>query len=163
MFANSEKEVKMAVEKKVVAVNKKARFEYFIEEMFEAGVVLSGAEVKSAKMGHVNLSDSFCFIEGGEIVLKNSLISPYEKGSFFNAEAKRDRKLLLHKKEIMRLVGKIKEKGYTLVPLRAYFSGRYFKIELGLGKGKHLFDKKQTIRERDIKRSADRDIKNMGY
>ena len=140
---------------KEVAVNKKARFDYFIEETAEAGISLSGAEVKSAKMGHINVADSFCFIEKGGITLKNCRIAPYEKGSVFN----RDRQLLLHKREISRLIGKVREKGYTLVPLRAYFKGRYLKIELGLCKGKHNYDKKNVIRERDLDRQAQRDIK----
>ena len=112
---------------KEIAVNKKAFFDYFIEEKIEAGLSLSGGEVKSAKMGRINLGDSFCFVEKGEIVLKNCHITPYEKGSYFNAEAKRDRVLLLHKKEIARLIGKVKEKGLTLVPIRVYFKGRWLK------------------------------------
>ena len=142
-----------------VAVNKKARFDYFIEETAEAGISLSGAEVKSAKMGHINVADSFCFIEKGGITLKNCRIAPYEKGSVFNLDPLRDRQLLLHKREISRLIGKVREKGYTLVPLRAYFKGRYLKIELGLCKGKHNYDKKNVIRERDLDRQAQRDIK----
>lgn len=144
---------------KEVAVNKKARFDYFIEEIAEAGISLSGAEVKSAKMGHINVADSFCFIEKGGITLKNCRIAPYEKGSVFNLDPLRDRQLLLHKREISRLIGKVREKGYTLVPLRAYFKGRYLKIELGLCKGKHNYDKKNVIRERDLDRQAQRDIK----
>ena len=144
---------------KEVAVNKKARFDYFLEETAEAGISLSGAEVKSAKMGHINVADSFCFIEKGGITLKNCRIAPYEKGSVFNLDPLRDRQLLLHKREISRLIGKVREKGYTLVPLRAYFKGRYLKIELGLCKGKHNYDKKNVIRERDLDRQAQRDIK----
>ena len=144
---------------KEVAVNKKARFDYFIEETAEAGISLSGAEVKSAKMGHINVADSFCFIGKGGITLKNCRIAPYEKGSVFNLDPLRDRQLLLHKREISRLIGKVREKGYTLVPLRAYFKGRYLKIELGLCKGKHNYDKKNVIRERDLDRQAQRDIK----
>ena len=143
---------------KEVAFNKKARFDYFVEETAEAGISLSWAEVKSAKMGHINIADSFCFVEDGEIVLKNCHIAPYEKGSYFNAEARRDRVLLLHKKEIARYIGKVREKGLTLVPLRAYFKGRYLKIELGLCKGKHSFDKKQTIKERSLDRQARREM-----
>ena len=144
---------------KEIAVNKKAFFDYFIEEKIEAGLSLSGGEVKSAKMGRINLGDSFCFVEKGEIVLKNCHITPYEKGSYFNAEAKRDRVLLLHKKEIARLIGKVKEKGLTLVPIRVYFKGRWLKVELGLCRGKHTFDKKNVIKERDISREAERAIK----
>jgi SsrA-binding protein len=98
---------------KEVAINKKARFDYFIEETVESGISLTGAEVKSAKMSHINIADSFCFIEEGNIMLKNCHITPYEKGSYYNVEARRDRQLLLHKKEIARLIGKIREKGYT--------------------------------------------------
>jgi SsrA-binding protein len=145
---------------KEVAINKKARFDYFIEETVESGISLTGAEVKSAKMSHINIADSFCFIEEGNIMLKNCHITPYEKGSYYNVEARRDRQLLLHKKEIARLIGKIREKGYTLVPIRAYFKGRYLKIELGLCKGKHTYDKKQVIKERDLDRQAQRDIAN---
>lgn len=145
---------------KEVAVNKKARFDYFIEETVEAGISLSGAEVKSAKLGHINIADSFCFVQDGNIVLKNCMITPYEKGSFFNAEARRDRILLLHKREIARYIGKVREKGFTLIPLRAYFKGRYLKVELGLGKGKHTYDKKNVIKERDLDRQAQRDIRD---
>ena len=145
---------------KEVAVNRKARFEYFIEETIEAGISLTGAEVKSAKLGHFNIADSFCFLDNGEMMLKNSQITPYEKGSYYNAEQKRDRKLLLHKKEVARLIGKVREKGYTLIPLRAYFKGRWLKLELGLGKGKHTYDKKETIKRRDLDRQAQRDIAN---
>ena len=145
---------------KEVAVNRKARFDYFIEETFEAGISLSGSEVKSAKMGHINVADAFCFIEKGGIMLKNCRIAPYEKGSSFNPDPLRDKQLLLHKREIARLIGKVREKGYTLVPLKAYFKGRFLKIELGLCKGKHSYDKKQTIRERDLDRQAQRDIAN---
>lgn len=145
---------------KEVAVNRKARFDYFIEETFEAGISLSGSEVKSAKMGHINVADAFCFIENGGITLKNCRIAPYEKGSSFNPDPLRDKQLLLHKREIARLIGKVREKGYALVPLKAYFKGRFLKIELGLCKGKHSYDKKQTIRERDLDRQAQRDIAN---
>ena len=146
--------------RKIVAENRKAKFDYFIEERFEAGIALTGAEVKSAKLGHINVADSFCFFSRGELWLKNCLISAYEKSSFFPPDVRRDRKLLLHKREINRLLGKVKEKGFTLVPLLAYFSGSLMKVELGLCKGKHSYDKKQTLRERDIMRQAERDIKN---
>ena len=145
---------------KQVAENRKAHFDYFIEERIEAGLSLYGSEVKSAKMGHINIADSFCFIDNGELILKNCHITPYEKGSFYNPDARRDRKLLLHKKEIARFIGKVREKGLTLVPLRAYFNGRFLKIELGLCKGKKSYDKKETIKNRDLDRQAQRDIKN---
>ena len=145
---------------KQVAENRKAHFDYFIEERIEAGLSLYGSEVKSAKMGHINIADSFCFIDNGELILKNCHITPYEKGSFYNPDARRDRKLLLHKKEISRFIGKVREKGLTLVPLRAYFNGRFLKIELGLCKGKKAYDKKETIKNRDLDRQAQRDIKD---
>ncbi len=145
----------------VIATNKKAHFDYFIEEKFEAGIVLVGCEVKSARAGNVTLNDCFCFFDSGELILKNSYIAPYERGSYNNVDARRDRKLLLHKQEIRRLIGKVKEKGYTLVPVKMYFSGNLVKVEIGLGKGKHAYDKKQTIKERDINRSARREIADM--
>lgn len=144
---------------KEITVNKKAFFDYFVEEKIEAGLSLVGSEVKSAKMGYMNIADSFCFIDGGELILKNCHITPYEKGSYYNPDARRDRKLLLHKKEIARLIGKVKEKGFTLVPLKAYFKGRFLKIELGLCRGKKDYDKKETIKARDLDRQAERDIK----
>ncbi len=144
---------------KEITVNKKAFFDYFVEEKIEAGLSLVGSEVKSAKMGYMNIADSFCFIDGGELILKNCHITPYEKGSYYNPDARRDRKLLLHKKEIARLIGKVKEKGFTLVPLKAYFKGRFLKIELGLCRGKKAYDKKETIKARDLDRQAERDIK----
>lgn len=144
---------------KQVTVNKKAYFDYEIIETFEAGIELSGAEVKSIKLGKMTLLDSFCFVQHGELYLKNAHIAPYEKGSHYNLEERRDRKLLLHKKEIERLIGKIKEKGFTLVPLKIYFKGRFIKAEIGLGKGKHTFDKKRVIKEKDLKRDAEREIK----
>lgn len=146
---------------KLIAQNKKAHFDYFIEEKTEAGIVLVGCEVKSVRGGNVNLNDCFCFFEDGELYLKNSYIAPYERGSYNNVDARRDRKLLLRKQELRRLYGKIKEKGYTLVPIRMYFSGSLVKIELGLGKGKHTYDKKNTIKERDVNRTAQRELASM--
>ena len=143
---------------KVIAENKKAYFDYFIEEKVEAGIVLVGSEVKSIKMGQVNLKDSFCFFEDGELVLKNCHVTPYEKGSHFNADPRRDRKLLLHKKEIARLYGKVKQKGYTLVITKMYFVKNLVKVELALAKGKHTFDKRETIKKKDIERATARDI-----
>lgn len=149
------------MEENVIATNKKARFEYFIEETYEAGITLVGCEVKSARAGNVNLADSFCFFENGELLLKNCYVAAYEQGSYNNVDVRRDRKLLMHKQELRRLYGKIKEKGYTLVPIKMYFKNSLVKVELGLGKGKKQYDKKQTTRERDIKRSAERDIAAM--
>ena len=145
---------------KVVADNKKAYFDYFIDETYEAGIVLKGSEVKSVKLGQINLRDSFCFIEKGEIILKNCNITPYEKGSFFNEETKRDRKLLLHKREINKLIGKVKQKGYTLVVTKVYFKGNFVKAELGLARGKHSYDKKETLKQKDIERNTRREIAN---
>ena len=145
---------------KLITENKKAYFDYFIEERIEAGIALKGSEVKSVKMGHINVKDSFCFFEDGKLVIKNCLISPYEKGSAFNESPMRDRVLLLHKKEIERLYGKVKQKGYTLVPTKVYFNNNFVKIELGLAKGKHAYDKKETIKQKDIARDSDREIAN---
>ena len=143
---------------KVITDNRKAFFDYFIDETYEAGIVLEGSEVKSIKMGNINLKDSFCFFEEGELILKNCHITPYEKGSFFNKDAKRDRKLLMHRSEIDKIFGKVKQKGFTLVPLKVYFSGNYVKIELGLARGKHTYDKKETLKQKDIERKVKREI-----
>ncbi len=145
---------------KIIEKNKKAFFNYEIEEKIEAGIVLEGSEVKSVRAGNTNIKDAFCFIQGGEMILKNFYIAPFDKGSVFNPEPRRDRKLLLHKKEISRLIGKIRTKGYTLIPLAVYFLKNVVKIELGLGKGKKLYDKRDSIKEKDLLRQADRDIKN---
>ena len=138
--------------------NRKARFDYEIAEKYEAGVALVGSEVKSIRLGHANIGDSFCFVDDGEVFLKNCLISSYEKGSYYNEEERRSRKLLLHKREIERLIGKTKEKGYTLVPLRMYFKGSRVKVEIALAKGKKQFEKKQTIKERDLLRDMNRQL-----
>jgi SsrA-binding protein len=142
---------------KLIEQNKRAFFDYFIEETLEAGIVLSGSEVKSIKMGHVSLKESFCRCEKGEMLLKNCFVAAYKMDNEKQDE-RRDRKLLLHKKEISRLIGKINEKGYTLLATKIYFKDNLIKLELGLGKGKHFFEKKQTIKERDIKREAEREI-----
>ena len=144
---------------KIIAQNKKAWHDYFVEEKYEAGVVLTGTEIKSIRQGRVNLKDSYCEVTGGELFAVGVHISPYEQGNRYNHEPLRDKKLLMHRREIMKLQGLIQQKGYTLVPLRAYFKGRYLKIELGLCKGKHNYDKKNVIRERDLDRQAQRDIK----
>lgn len=146
---------------KDITVNKIATFEYFIEERFEAGIVLEGAEIKSIRLGNVNLKESFCFLRQGELMLKNAHISVYDKAGAYNSkDSKRDRKLLLHKAEINKLAGKINEKGYTLVPLKMYFKDALVKVEIGLGKGKHTYDKKRSIQERDLIREKEREIKN---
>lgn len=146
---------------KIINENKKAYFDYFIEEKFEAGIRLTGAEVKSIRLGQINLKDSFCHISNGEVYLKNCHISPYLKGSVFNEDPKRDRKLLLHKSEISRLIGKVKEKGFTLLPVKVYFVKNKVKLEIGLGKGKHTFDKSKSLKEKDLLRQAQRDIKSL--
>lgn len=145
---------------KTIAYNKSASFEYFILEKFEAGIVLEGAEVKSLRAGNCNLKDSFCLIKNGELTLKNAHIAVYDKaGAFSTRESKRDRKLLMHRAEIDRIVGKINEKGYTLVPISLYFSQSLIKCEVALCKGKQNYDKKRSIAERDTKRELSRQLK----
>lgn len=145
---------------KTIAYNKYATYEYFILEKYEAGIALEGAEVKSLRAGACNLKDSFCFIRSGEITLKNAHIAVYDKSGAFNSkDSKRDRKLLMHKYEIDKIVGKINEKGFTLIPLSLYFKDSLIKVELALCKGKQSYDKKRTIAERDQKRALDRQLK----
>lgn len=144
---------------KIIATNKKAYFDYFIDETYEAGVELLGSEVKSVRLGHVNLKDGYCVIKDGEIFMINVHISPYEKGSFFNADPRRMRKLLLRRPEINRLRGKVEQKGFTLVPTKIYFKRGLIKIEVGLARGKELHDKRKTIAERDSKRQIERTLK----
>ncbi|NLO89392.1 MAG: SsrA-binding protein SmpB [Clostridia bacterium] len=140
-------------EQKVIATNKKARHDYFIEETYEAGIALTGTEVKSIREGKVNLRDSYAEVRNGEVFVHNMHISPYEAGNQFNHEPKRTRKLLLHKHEIRRLIGKTQERGYTLVPLKIYFNERgKVKLEIGLAKGKKLYDKRKEIAQRDAER-----------
>ena len=147
---------------KQIAYNRSAGFEYFIEEKFEAGIVLEGAEVKALRMGNCNLKDSFCFIRNGEVQLKNMHIPVYDKAGAFNSkEAKRDRKLLLHKREIDKIVGKINAKGMTLVPISLYFKDNLIKVEVALCRGKQSYDKKESIKQRDMKRDIERQIKNI--
>lgn len=149
---------------KIIATNKSASFEYFIEEKYEAGIVLEGNEIKSLRSGSVNMNDSFCQIYGGEAVVKNMHVALYDKSDAFSTKnTRRDRKLLLHKSEIGKIAGKINRQGYTLVPLKLYFKDSLVKIEVALCKGKHTYDKKQAIAERDVKRSTDREIKNAGF
>ena len=149
---------------KIIATNKSASFEYFIEDKYEAGIVLEGNEIKSLREGNVNMNDCFCFLRDGEISVKNMHIALYDKSDAFSTKnTRRDRKILLHKQEIAKIAGKINRQGYTLVPLKLYFKGSLVKIEIALCKGKHTYDKKQTIAERDTKCSLDRDIKNAGF
>ena len=140
---------------KTVATNKKAFHDYFVEESLEAGIVLSGTEIKSIRQGGVNLKDAWCTVEEGEMLVKQMHISPYEKGNIFNKQPLRERKLLLHKREIMRLFGLVKQQqGLTLIPLSIYFKGSLVKVQLGVCRGKKLYDKRATAAKRD----ADRNI-----
>ena len=146
-------------EKKLIANNKKVYHDYFIEETYEAGIVLHGTAVKSLRMGKCSIKESFLRIENGEMFIYGMHISPYEKGNIFNKDPLRTRKLLLHKSEIMKLVGKVKEKGFTLVPIEVYFTDGKAKILIGLAKGKKLYDKREDIAKRDLKREAEREFK----
>jgi len=144
---------------KVISKNRKALHDYHVEETYEAGIVLTGTEVKSVRNSRVNLKDSFAKVEGGELFLYNMHISPYDPGNRFNHEPLRVRKLLMHKSEIGRLAGKIQEKGYALIPLKIYFRGSLIKIELGLARGKKLYDKRRDIAEKDSKREMEREFR----
>ena len=144
---------------KLIANNKKARHDYFLEECIEAGVELHGTEVKSLRQGNCSIKEAFVHIENGEVIVDGMHISPYEKGNIFNKDPMRPKRLLLHKKEIMRLLGKIKEKGYTLVPVRVYFKGSLVKVEIALARGKKLYDKRQDIAKKDARREAQREFK----
>jgi SsrA-binding protein len=145
---------------KIVAKNSKAFHDYFIEDKYECGIELAGTEVKSIRQGNVNLKDSFCIIKDGEISVLGMHISPYEKGNIFNKDPRRTRKLLMHKREIMRLFGKIKQDGYSLVPLSIYFKGPRVKLEVGLARGKKLYDKRDSAAKKDAKREIDRAMKS---
>ena len=144
---------------KTVAQNRKAFHEYFVEERFEAGISLAGTEVKSIRQGKLNLKDSYCAVKNGEMFVRGMHISPYEQGNIFNKDPMRDRRLLMHKREIMRLYGRVKQDGMALIPLSVYFSGPRVKVEIGLCKGKKLHDKRDAAAERDAKRVIDRALK----
>lgn len=146
---------------KIVAQNKKAYHEYFVDEKFEAGLELTGTEVKSVRKGAVNLKDAFCRVEDGEMLVLGMHISPYENGNIFNREPMRTRKLLMHKKEIMRLFGQVGQKGYALIPLSVYFRGKWAKMEIGLCRGKKLYDKRDAAAEKSAKREMDRAFKEQ--
>ena len=146
---------------KTIAKNRKALHEYFVLETFEAGISLSGTEVKSLRAGGVNLKDSWCSIDKGELILKQMHISPYEHGNIFNKLPTRDRKLLMHKREIMRLLGTIKQQGLTLIPLSIYFKGSLVKVELGLCRGKQIHDKRAVAAKKDAERAISRAIKEQ--
>ena len=146
---------------KQISYNKYALYEYFVLEKYEAGIVLEGAEVKQLRAGNCNLKDSFCLLKNGELTLKNLHIPLYDKaGAFSSRDSKRDRKLLMHRRKLDKLAGKINEKGFTVVPLALYFKDSLVKVEVALCKGKQNYDKKRTIAERDQKRALDREIKN---
>ena len=144
---------------KPMAQNKKAFHDYFVEERLECGMELKGTEVKSMRQGRMNLKESFAIVKDGEVLVCGMHISPYEKGNIFNKDPLRVKKLLLHKKEINKMLGKIAEKGYTLVPLRVYFKGSLAKVEIGLAKGKKLYDKRQDIAKKDQRREAEKEFK----
>ncbi|MFM1993553.1 MAG: SsrA-binding protein SmpB [Actinomycetota bacterium] len=141
---------------KLVASNKRARYDYFIEDVYEAGIVLSGTEVKSLREGKASLNDSYAVVDGGEVWLENAFIPEFSQGSWTNHATRRRRKLLLGKKEIAKLAGAAKESGYTLVPISLYFKDGYAKVELGLGRGKKSYDKRETLKQKDAAREMDR-------
>ncbi len=144
---------------RLIANNKKAYHDYFIEDTYEAGIELAGTEVKSLRMGKCSIKESFVQIEHGEVFVYGMHISPYEKGNIFNKDPLRTRKLLLHQYEIRKIAAKIAEKGFTLVPLKVYFKGSLVKVEIGIAKGKKLYDKRQTIAKNDQRREAEREFK----
>lgn len=144
---------------KLIANNKKARHDYFIEDTYEAGIVLHGTEVKSLRLGQCSIKESFVRVEKGEVFIYGMHINPYEKGNIFNKDPLRPKKLMLHKAEINKLIGKLNEKGLTLVPLRVYFKGSLVKVEIALARGKKLYDKRQDIAKRDLKREHEREFK----
>ena len=149
-------------DEKILTNNRSAYHDYSVLEKFEAGIILSGDEVKSIKLGNANLKDSFILNENGSLVIKNMHVSVYEKkDGFSNSDTRRDRKLLMHKLEVLRLTQKVERKGLTLIPLKMYLKGALIKVELGLCQGKHTFDKKKDLMEKDNKRSLEREIKNL--
>ncbi|MBQ8929266.1 MAG: SsrA-binding protein SmpB [Oscillospiraceae bacterium] len=148
---------------KQIAVNRKAHHDYFILEKLEAGIELFGTEVKSIRAGGVNLKDSYCSVKNGELIVYGLHISPYEKGNIFNRDPMRPKKLLLHKREIMRLLGKVKQEGLTIVPLQMYLKGSLVKVEIGLAKGKKLYDKRDDMARRDAGREMERTLKDKNF
>ena len=150
--------------KKLIANNKKVFHDYFLEETYEAGICLAGTEVKSIRMGKCSIKESFIHIEDGEMIIYGMHISPYEKGNIFNKDPLRPKKLLLHKKEIQKLLGQIATKGYTIVPVEVYLKNGLVKVEIALAKGKKLYDKRDDIAKKDMKREAEREFKvrNLG-
>ena len=146
--------------KKLVANNKKVFHDFFLEETFEAGISLAGTEVKSLRAGKCSIKEAFIRIENGEVIIYGMHISPYEKGNIFNKDPLRPKKLLLHKKEIQKLLGKIAQQGYTIVPVEVYFKKGWAKIQLAVAKGKHLFDKREALKKRDLNREMEKGFKN---
>ena len=144
---------------KLIANNKKAYHDFFVDDTYETGISLAGTEVKSLRMGKCSIKEAFVRIESGEVIIYGMHISPYEKGNIFNKDPLRPRKLLMHKYEINKLMGKIKEKGMTLVPLKVYFKGSLVKVEIGLARGKKLYDKRQDIAKKDQRREAEKEFK----
>ena len=145
---------------KTIAQNKKAYHDYFVEESMEAGIELTGTEVKSIRQGRINLKDAWCSIDNGELFVKGMHVSPYEQGNLFNRDPMRVRRLLMHRREIMRLLGVVKQDGYSLIPLSLYFKGSMVKLQLGVCKGKKLYDKRQDMASRSAKRDIDRALKS---
>lgn len=144
---------------KLIANNKKAYHDFFIDEKYETGIALHGTEVKSLRMGKCSIKEAFVRIENGEVFIYGMHVSPYEKGNIFNKDPLRVKKLLMHRREIMKLFGKVKEKGYTLVPLQVYFKGSLVKVEIGLARGKKLYDKREDIAKKDQRRETQREFK----
>ena len=149
----------MAEGVKIAARNQKAFHEYFIDEKFEAGIELTGTEVKSIRLGTLSLKEAWCQIKDGQLFIRQMHIAPYEQGNIFNKDPLRPKKLLMHKSEIRKLIGKIAEKGYTLVPVEVYFKGSLVKVDIALAKGKKQYDKRQDIAKKDMRREAERDFK----
>ena len=145
---------------KIIAQNKKAYFDYFVEEKYEAGIELFGTEVKSVRLGQINLKDSYCSIDNGQIFALGVHISPYEKGNIFNKDPLRPKRLLLHKKELLKLFGKVKQAGYSVIPLSVYLKGPLMKMEIGLCKGKKLYDKRESIAKKDAEREINRRMRD---
>ena len=154
----------MEKEKKhIIASNKKAYHDFFVDDTYEAGIALFGTEVKSLRAGAVNLKDSYCSFKNGELFVVGMHVSPYEKGNIFNREPLRDRKLLMHRRELNKLFGLVAQKGYTLVPLSLYFSGKNVKVEIGLCRGKKLYDKRDTAAKNEATREMDRRMKESSH
>ena len=148
---------------KTIAQNKKAWHDYFVDEKYEAGIALFGTEVKSIRGGAVNLKDAYCSFKNGELFVLGMHVSPYEKGNIFNREPRRERKLLMHKREINKLCGLVSQKGYTLIPLSLYFSGKNVKVEIGLCRGKKLYDKRDSLAQKQTDREIDRRMKEQSH